>query len=131
MSEFYFFGVKDPEHLGHHLYDRNLHIIYEHPGRNLPGWMYHCLDATLAPPDSQEERIATLSYLAGWTVLAFWDRSGDKRGQSNAAIVSPGIRTFEYMVELLRAGFPLIHGRLAGPITPHATVYKCYGTWAR
>lgn len=52
-----------------------------------------------------------------WTVLAFWDRSGDKRGHSNSNFlaVSPegrGFFTFEQMVELAELHFPTLMERL-------------------
>jgi hypothetical protein len=43
----------------------------------------------------------------GWTILAFWDRSGDQRYGSHAAFVVRGEgRSFDDMVALARASFP-------------------------
>jgi hypothetical protein len=74
----------------------------------------HILDAGLLPPNlPQEEGLATVAYVNGWTILAFWDRSVDKRGNSNSAFVLPGqILNFATVLRLSRERFPWVFERI-------------------
>lgn len=62
-------------------------------------------------PRAQVEGEAKLTHRDGWTALAFWDRSVDKRGNSNSCFVIEGTHTFEEMIELARARFPRVMER--------------------
>jgi len=60
--------------------------------------------------DETEGR-AFVTHRAGLTVLAFWDRSGDKRGNSNTAFIVPGTLTFAQMVRVARFTWPGVWAR--------------------
>lgn len=60
----------------------------------------------------QEQGRARLHLIAGWTVLAFWDRSGDRRGGSNSAFLAEGKFTFDEMCALARQHFPSVWTRI-------------------
>jgi len=50
--------------------------------------------------------MAYLHHVAGWTVVAWWDRSEDDRHGSNAVFLAPGEHAFEAMLDLARKAFP-------------------------
>lgn len=65
------------------------------------------LDSGYAPADSKQiEFRCKLTQKNGWTIIAFWDRTVDHRGQSNAAFVAEGLHTFDSIMELAEAKFP-------------------------
>jgi hypothetical protein len=74
------------------------------------------LDGVLPP---QPERDALLYWAAfsrlgglGWTALAWWDRSVDKRPASNSLILAPGLTIeAEQMLEEARLRFPWVFAR--------------------
>lgn len=47
----------------------------------------------------QVEGHAKLTHHKGWTILSFWDRTGDSRGNSNSAFIEQGEHSFDDMVE--------------------------------
>lgn len=55
---------------------------------------------------------AALHYLDGWTVLAFWDRSVDKRGGCNSNFVVRGHATFDEVLALAKEQYPQVMNRL-------------------
>lgn len=61
------------------------------------------LDAKFAPKDPrQTEGRATVTHLRGWTIVAWWDRAGDSRPNSNSAFLMKGEHTLTAV--LLEAG---------------------------
>lgn len=109
----YFFGVGHPHAAGHHLYDAPGRWAPEAARRGLPKALAHldsvwCRGERPAPPsmpvavnDPQVEGRAFIHYVDGWTVLAWWDRSGDARGGCNAAFLVEGYH--RYSEAFLRA----------------------------
>ena len=71
------------------------------------------LDSGFLPPNApQEEGLATLAHVNGWTILAFWDRSIDGRGNSNSAFVIPAlIYNLDVVKQLAEKRFPWIWRR--------------------
>jgi hypothetical protein len=70
------------------------------------------LDARFTPNDVKEtEGVAHLTYIPDWTVLGFYDRSGDGRYASNSNFVVRGKHSFDEMVMIARAKFPSIWNR--------------------
>ena len=70
------------------------------------------LDSGFCPDDPKEpEGRAKITEKAGWTILAFWDRSVDRRMASNSAFLIRGSHTFDEMVTLSRNAFPTIWRR--------------------
>lgn len=59
----------------------------------------------------EHEGEALLHHVNGWTVLAFWDRSVDKRGGCNSNFVERGTLTFEEMCTIAQAQFPSVWAR--------------------
>lgn len=70
----------------------------------------------------QIEGAACLHHVHGWTVLAFWDRSVDKRGGSNSALLAPGEHSFDDMVELFQRFYPQIWARFKFKVYPHTSL---------
>lgn len=109
----YYFGKLDkgPIGGGHHLHapDGTKYMVWDETitplGAKLDGG--YCPDQKKGEPQG----LATLTHDKGWTVLAFWDRSGDDRFGSNSAFLVEGIFTFEEMVEQAQAAFPSIWTR--------------------
>lgn len=54
----------------------------------------------------QVEGHAKLTHHNGWTILSFWDRTGDSRGNSNSAFLEQGEHDFDYMVAKAKEVFP-------------------------
>ena len=83
------------------------------------------IDTGLCPPGNQPQGLAALHHKDGWTALAFWDRSVDKRPGSNSVFLANRVVDFDGMMALARANFPAVIARLPFPITdaasaPHA-----------
>lgn len=55
---------------------------------------------------------AWLHHKGGWTALAFWDKSIDRRPCSNSVFFAEGTHSFEEMVALAQAHFPEVWSRL-------------------
>lgn len=73
-------------------------------------------DRLQRPTRSQVQGEAALHHLAGWTVLALWDRSVDTRGGSNAAFVALGTHDFTTMCAIAEAQFPTPWARVRGKL---------------
>lgn len=80
-----YFGC-GPDSIGHYLYDKDGRRFTRHPwDRSLN------FDGTLAPQPEEKLYVGTVNRLPGWnmTAVAWWDRSGDKRGASNSVFFAP------------------------------------------
>lgn len=77
------------------------------------------IDSGFCPPGSQVQGPAMMRHHDGWTVMSFWDRSGDHRGNSNTNFLYRGKCTFEEMCALAAAEFPEVWGRLTFKVTLH------------
>jgi hypothetical protein len=69
---------------------------------------------------STSTRLVVFSYVThkdGWTAIAFWDRSLDKRPGSSSAFILEGTHSFEDMLETAREKFADIFARLTFEIT--------------
>lgn len=96
---------------GHYLHDIHGTECERSLPRNFPV-KPSILDSGLLPPNSaQTEGLATLVHIGGWTIVTFWDRSGDRRGNSNSSFVLEGIHSFEKACEISAGRFPLIWSR--------------------
>lgn len=70
------------------------------------------IDCGLTPKGPQQQGKALLHSLNGWTVLAWWDRSGpDHRFGGNSVLAVRGDHTFEQMIARLGADFPDVAAR--------------------
>lgn len=122
-----YFGCRGESQSGHHLY---------HPGQRGEPWPVfrsqlrqlaipfrpESLDGVLPPrlPNGTEapQGVATLVHLNGWTVLSFWDRTGDNRPNSNSNFLLRGVLDFGSAVERARAAFPRIWERFTFTVQP-------------
>ena len=115
-SDIFFFGKWD---------SGNGHVLH-----NPRGYCYHgdkpsdfpvregVLDAGLLPGHLPEEQgKATFFHINGWTILAFWDRSGDKRGNSNSTFLLRGTYTFEEAKNYAKEFFPKLFERFPFELT--------------
>lgn len=69
---------------------------------------YWQLSQTLGP--------ARLHHKDGWTMLSFWDRSVDKRSNSNGNFIFKGTHDFDAMMKLAAERFPEVLARLSVPL---------------
>ena len=65
--------------------------------------------------DETEGR-AFITHSGGWTALAFWDRSVDRRGACNSAFFVQGTLTFAQIVRVARHRWPKLWARFAFPV---------------
>lgn len=74
------------------------------------------LDSGYDPRRDETEGRAFVTHRDGLTALAFWDRSGDRRPNSNSVFVVPGTLTFEQIVRVAKQAWPRIWQRFTFPI---------------
>lgn len=124
------------EQAGHYWFDTFMRTprqadgsYYPHPGAPSP-WGYP--DCTLQPHcvqvrdrweviGPQIEGHALVHRKDGWTALSFWDRSVDKRGNSNSTFMFRGDFDFDTMVALAQEHFPKVWKRFTFAIIPAPT----------
>lgn len=73
-----------------------------------------CLDGGLCPKTNgyEDEGVANIARKDGWTAIAFWDRSGDKRHASNSAFLFNDERIgFDAAIAIAKQEFPQIFTR--------------------
>jgi hypothetical protein len=114
----YFFGVwRMP---GHFMY---------RPGRVFAGgitapWSGPTIDGRMQPGCApgvpawkleQTQGIAVLHVASGWSMISFWDRTADKRRNSNGNFIVEGERTFGAMTSLAAQSFPEVWRRVTAP----------------
>lgn len=67
------------------------------------------VDGGLCPKfKNQNEGEALIHHKDGWTALAFWDRSGNQRLNSNSVFMQKGTHDFAGMVEFAQKAFPFV-----------------------
>ena len=91
-------------------------------GAGPPRWPFGdggVLDSTYAPVkpgvrrDEEPQGRARITLVGGWTVLAFWDRTGpDKRGAINSTFVIEGTHSPHEALALATEYFPQVFERL-------------------
>jgi hypothetical protein len=107
----FFFGVWAPNRVGHYLYDANGRDCEPRLPDDFPMRPMR-LDTGLLPfKGEQVEGLATHLYLNGWSIITFWDRSGDSRPGSNSAFVIDGLHSFADCCTIAREKFPSIWAR--------------------
>lgn len=122
-----FFGVAPGDSAGHHLYETAgaERMRWFRGKERLPEVLRESrLDGCYAPYQHtrhggdpfaaiQTQGHARLTHVAGWTVIAWWDRTGDSRGGCNSALLIPALVGWEQGLELGRAACPALFQRLA------------------
>lgn len=81
------------------------------------------LDGGFCPPGEQVEGDAKLTWVEDddggpLTVLAFWDRSVDRRHGSNSTFVLPGVLDFGDALDAARDAFPEVFARYPFVVVP-------------
>lgn len=64
------------------------------------------IDGGLCREGRKIEGVAMIRFVEGWTVLSFWDQSGDSRPGSNSNFIAEGRRPFAEMCALAKEWFP-------------------------
>lgn len=136
MRAFYFGCLRDVglhTQAGHFLYNERLGSTYPgHHGEIAFPFQYEKLDGQFQPRESKQysnhrgdekpQGQARLTQVSGWTVLAFWDRSGDSRGASNSSFVFDQILDGETALMWARKTFPQLFERFPFEVTIVETV---------
>jgi hypothetical protein len=127
----YYFGYH--HHAGHTFRGIGDRFVDHTETRLLP-WQAADIDGNLQPgstpkgdwrsPEKQPEGIALVHHKDGgadfiWTALSFWDRSGDKRGNSNSTFIAYGDHDFDAMVAIAKEHFPTIWERFTFEVVEH------------
>lgn len=97
---------------GHYLFKTDFSYVsyHNHP---LP---WKKIDGVLVPGKRETEGHIALWHKEGWTCIAFWDRSVDKRNGSNSAFFAHGDFSFDDMKRLAEINFPDVWNRFKFPI---------------
>ncbi len=110
----YFFGCRGRP--GHYL--QRADGYHEHWSKRPVPWTDNELDTYLAPKGRpQKQGPALVHHRNGWTALAFWDRTGDGRGNSNSAVIAEGTHDFGAMVTIMQEQLPWLAERLTFELT--------------
>jgi len=106
----YYFGYNGS---GHHMVNEGFEVLPWSMKDDCTPWGMFT-DGTLCPDlkGYQTEGVAALHHKDGWTALAFWDRSGDKRFNSNSAFFTQGEYTFEEMLAIAKERFGGVFARI-------------------
>lgn len=115
MKTAFYFGCSN-DHMGHFLYDPSGRSGLTARQEDFPV-AEHVLDGGLLPPwRPQVEGRATLVHINGWTILSFWDRSIDARGNSSSSFLVKGKLSFDEICARAKYHFAAIWARFAFPI---------------
>ena len=67
----------------------------------------------------QPQGVPILTQVDGWTIVGFWDRTGDSRYACNSVFLAPGELTRQEVFTLAREYFPEIWERVKGILKAH------------
>jgi hypothetical protein len=105
-----YFGWSEPS--GHGLKSSK---TYPHPTWNSTPWGNN-IDSGLCPrPESVDGKISE-HHKDGWTAIAFWDRSGDSRPNSNTAFFVCCTMTTDELLVWSRKQWPEVFNRKGFPL---------------
>jgi hypothetical protein len=114
----YYFGCWDGP--GHYLRDTHGRMMRESTIPTDFPCPPNCFDGCFLPPKLPElEGRASLVHLNGWTILAFWDRSVDKRGKCNSAFILRNYHDFDEAKRLAQVCFPQVWKRFTFEVGPY------------
>ncbi len=103
----YFFGCL--RETGHNLYPPEKYGGAPDKGQTPWG---NEMDSGLAPHVGvQRQGGMAIHHKSGWTLISWWDRTVDTRGNSNSAFMAEGNYRFDEMVNYLEALWPEVHNR--------------------
>lgn len=63
-----------------------------------------------------------LVYIDGWTVLSFWDRTGDRRPNSNSAFLVRDVVSFHTVCAIIQYQYPHLWSRFTAKFEIKAQV---------
>lgn len=109
-TEVYYFGCAD--HRAGHFWFQPGMIPWKAP----LSMAAEKIDGRCAPRNTSKAGVCMLTYLEGWSILAWWDYSVDKRPGSNSALVAKGTYSFDQMMLLLNSEFPNVANRQLAPM---------------
>lgn len=92
------------------------HYLFAPQDKNIYGEWHRWIaprDGLLAPTFCREAGKALLHHYDGFTVLAFWDYSVDKRPGSNSMFIVPGIKSFHTTMQAASKYFPQVCDRFS------------------
>lgn len=113
----YYFGCAKP-------FSRGGHYLYAYPWADIDlpykNWGY--IDGNYAPVknpwqknwysrDEEAQGLCSVTHQDGETLIAFWDRTGDKRGACNSAFLIDKIVDFKEGIELAQTSWPQLFKR--------------------
>lgn len=109
MKMFYFGAY---EKAGHYLFDSSLYSVNDSKLKEI-GFPIkpNTLDGGFLNNIQDIPGYGKLFYISGWTILTFWDRSQDKRTNSNSAFIVEAILSFPDMIEKCKEQFPKLFDR--------------------
>lgn len=114
----WYFGVLEPPTVGHYVYREGSRSWDAAAPLGLRG---ETLDMKHTPPEPQTQGLARLSALRRGaetvTILAWWDRTGDRRGNSNSALIVDRECTLAEMLAEGARAFPAVMARQT--VTPY------------
>lgn len=120
MSEIYYFGCAN-DRGGHYWWGEGWLQHREPAFASRRGYDGFPVDGIYPPPGKEIQCKATMHFVHGFTVLAWWDRSVDKRGACNSSLWVQGRATFGQILERGREAFPGLLERQEQPLgCPHA-----------
>lgn len=113
MNKWFYFGChREP---GHYLFREGMfRHYYDETTKKLERF-----DGMLAPQNTKDPYIATISRLGGWgfTALSFWDYSVDNRGGCNSIIFAPSLSIHhDDLLSEAEKRFPEVFNRLPYPV---------------
>ncbi len=112
----FYFGVSPGPNFGHYLHP--VSGSRSEAEKSLP-FKVHVLDSALLPPNlPQREGVVYRSYINGYTILSFWDRSGDSRPGSNSSFIIEGIIGAVEGLDVARNRFPDVFNRIKFELVP-------------
>lgn len=125
---FYFYGVLGPSDAGHFLYASDGSRITHATRGAVPftpaeidGKWCTALAGALPDRDQQHEGVVYVHHARGWTIVSWWDRSGDGRHGSCAVFLAEGERSGAEMLRLARERYPREIARMERRYTLTAT----------
>jgi hypothetical protein len=84
---FYFGCIREP---GHYLWASEHMRIWESTKVGISQCLYHALDGAFCPIDMNEGQRWICSIVPPWTIVAWWDRSIDRRPNCVSAFIGKG-----------------------------------------
>jgi hypothetical protein len=112
----YYFGVAVGDQAGHHLYGED-GFWPKRPEREELPFTLARLDGEFCPNVTRQEGVAKITWENGWTILSFWDQSGDHRPGSHSTFLFPGVLRFEQIETEAARVFPKIWARALARFT--------------